>query len=263
MNWTTAKTRKKFNKFYGMIVSCLGLNSHTLLATDQVAPNNLFSATELQLHAEWQRQPLERDMFTATVEHFSKWTYGDNFFFLDLEGQPDFSTQANTLYFEYAPRISLDQILQRKLLPNKYLGELYATVQYNDSDQDFIHQVWLYGLSLDLAGQPNHGYSNLHWLLRAEDTQATAYQLTVAWGQPFQVGPWHFTFQGFADYWQDDEKHVFLTEPQLRWSLGNLLGNDSIFSRINVGTEIEISKDFFGKNYGWEVNPTVFMAFSF
>ncbi len=39
-----------------------------------------FSITELQLHADFDRQPLESDIWTATVEHFSEWKYGDNYF---------------------------------------------------------------------------------------------------------------------------------------------------------------------------------------
>ncbi len=138
-------------------------------------------------------------------------------------------------------------------MPGKYLGDTYATIQYNDSDRGFINRVWLYGMSIDFAGQPNFGFSNIHFLIREEDTQDTSYQVTFAWGQPFSLGNWNFSFNGFLDYWKDDEKHVFLTEPQLRLPLSN----------VEIGTEIEISKNFFGKNYGWEVNPTVFISFPF
>ena len=125
-----------------------------------------FSSTELQLHADFEREPPGKDIWTATFEHFSEWKYGDNFFFLDIEGKPNFKTEADTLYFEYAPRFSLDKIFGVRILPEKYLGEVYATVQYNDSDRDFINQVWLYGISIDFAGQPNFGFSNIHFLVR-------------------------------------------------------------------------------------------------
>ncbi|WP_069473112.1 DUF5020 family protein [Candidatus Marithrix sp. Canyon 246] len=212
-----------------------------------------YSKHNVQLHADFDRKPLESDILTGTFEHFSKWKYGDNFFFLDIEGKPDFKAEADTLYFEYAPHFSLDKIFGSKILPGKYLGDTYATIQYNDSDRGFINRVWLYGMSIDFAGQPNFGFSNIHFLIREEDTQDTSYQVTFAWGQPFSLGNWNFSFNGFLDYWKDDEKHVFLTEPQLRLPLSN----------VEIGTEIEISKNFFGKNYGWEVNPTVFISFPF
>ena len=250
--------RRFMNKIW-MVLICILIATRGAVAKEE----SYFSYTELQLHADWGRQPVDSDIWTATFEHFSKWKYGDNFFFLDIEGKPDMKTEADALYFEYAPRFSLDKIFRTKILPTKYLGELYGTVQYNDSDRDFINRVWLYGISLDFAGQPNFGFSNLHFLVREEETQDTSYQLTFAWGQPFNLGNWNFSFNGFADYWKDNEKHVFLTEPQFRLSLSNFFGKDNFLANVSIGTEIEISKDFFGKDYGWEINPTVFILFPF
>lgn len=219
-----------------------------------------FTHTEVQLHAEIERQPANNDMWTVTFEHSSEWQYGDNFLFLDIEGEPNFKTQADTLYFEYAPRLSLDKLLGTKLMPYKPFGELYATVQYNDSDQTFINRVWLYGLSVDLLGQPHHGFSQLHLLVREEDTQKRALQFTVAWGQPFTLGQWQFVFQGFADYWHHD---AVLAEPQLRFPLANLVGGDHWLSKAAIGSELELSRNFFGQDYGWELNPTLFLVVPF
>ncbi|MDM8567298.1 DUF5020 family protein [Candidatus Halobeggiatoa sp. HSG11] len=234
-----------------------------LTGIQTVVAAEYFSNTELQIHADFNRKPAESDILTVTVDHFSEWKYGDNFFFLDIEGKSDFATEADTLYFEYAPRLSLDNLFGNKIFSNQYLGELYATIQYNDSDRNFINQVWLYGVSIDFAGQPNYGFSNLHFLVREEDTQDTSYQITFSWGQPFRVGGWQFVFNGFVDYWEDDDKTVFLTEPQLRLPLANFVSQDNILAKAVIGTEIEISKDFFGKDYGWEINPTIFLTFPF
>jgi nucleoside-specific outer membrane channel protein Tsx len=235
----------------------------TMTTVALAAEDSYFSMTEIQLHADFDREPIKSDIWTLTVEHFSEWKYGDNFYFLDIESKPDFETQADSLYFEYAPRFSLDKMFNTKILPGKSLGELYATVQYNDSDRVFINQVWLYGISFDFAGQPNFGFSNIHLLVREEQTQKTSYQFTFVWGQPFHLGTWEFSFNGFLDYWEDDEKQVLLTEPQLRVSLSNFVGKDNFLSKASIGTEIEISQNFFGKDYGWEVNPTVFFVFPF
>lgn len=245
-------------KYHCATLISLVFLSPTVLAEEKT----YFSHTELQLHADIDRQPMGEDIWTLTLEHASEWRYGDNFFFLDIEGKPDFETEAETLYFEYAPRLSLDNLLGHKLLPSQHLGELYATVQYNDSDQPFIHRVWLYGLSVDFLGQPSQGYSQLHLLLREEATQETAYQVTFAWGQAFRLG-YQFMFQGFIDYWDNDEQHVLLAEPQLRFPLANIVGQDHLLAPATIGTEIEISRHFFGKDSGWEVNPTLFFSFPF
>jgi nucleoside-specific outer membrane channel protein Tsx len=249
------------NSIVGLLCGCLlALAAGGAQAAGQ---ENFFAKTELQLHAELDREPVGDDILTATVEHYSEWTYGDNFFFLDIEGQPGSRTSADTLYFEYAPRLSLDRMVGHKIAPHELLGETYLTLQYNDSDRNFINRVWLAGVSFDFAFQPNFGYSNLSFLLRDEKTQDTGYQLTYAWGQPFNLAGQDLVFQGFADYWQNDATEVFLTEPQLRWQLSNLVGQSSVLSKAAIGTEVEISHDFFGNSYGWEVNPTLFFAMTF
>lgn len=224
---------------------------------------DFFSQTELQLHADLNRQPIDAAIWTATLEHVSEWSYGDNFLFLDIEGQKDLKTQADTLYFEYAPRLSMDRIFKKKILPLAFLGETYATVQYNDSDKNYINQVWLYGVSVDFDFQPNYGYSNLHLLVRDEETQDTAYQLTFAWGQPFKLAGLDCEFKGFADFWKNNDTHVFLTEPQLRLNLSSFVGENHILSKATVGTELEFSHNFFSSTYGWEFNPTLFIAVTF
>lgn len=246
---------------------CLGICmvAAPFLTGAAMAGDAFFSNTELQIHADFERETPagKNDIFTATVEHASEWTYGDNFFFLDIEGKPDFETDADTLYFEYAPRFSLDKMFGTKMIPVDFMGEMYATVQYNDSDKDYINRVWLSGVSFDFNFQPNYGYSNLSFLVRNEDTQDTSYQVTFVWGQPFSVAGLDLDFRGFIDYWADDDKEVFLTEPQLRLNLSSFVGHEHVLSKAAIGTEVEISNDFFGEDYGWEVNPTLFFAVSF
>ena len=234
-----------------------------LILPGLVLAEDYFSQTELQVHADLNRQPLDSAIWTATLEHFSEWSHGDNFFFIDVEGKEDLATDAETIYLEYAPRLSMDRIFDKKILPFGFLGETYATVQYNDSDKSYINQVWLYGVSVDFAFQPNYGFSNLSLLVREEKTQDTAYQITLAWGQPFTIAGLDLDFRGFADFWKNDETHVFLVEPQLRLKLASVLPESNLLSRASVGTELELSRNFFGNNYGWEFNPTVFLAIPF
>lgn len=246
-----------------MWISLIFVAAMLLALPGMTLAEDFFSRTELQLHADLDRQPVDSAIWTATFEHFSEWSKGDNYFFLDIEGKEDLETEADTLYFEYAPRLSMDRIFGKEIIPCSFLGETYATIQYNDSDKDYINQVWLYGASIDFDFQPNYGYSNLSLMVRDEDTQDTAYQVTYVWGQPFQVANLNLDFRGFADFWKNDETHVFLTEPQLRINLSSFFDESNPFSKAAIGTELELSHNFFGNDYGWEFNPTIFLAMTF
>jgi len=244
-----------------LLVTTTVLFAQTASAGDE---ENYFMKTELQLHLDFDREPyVGEGIYTATLEHFSEWKYGDNFFFVDAEGQSDYSERTETFYYEIAPRLSVDRIVGSKIMPVDTLGETYVTVQYNDGGEDFINPVWLSGVSIDFNFQPDYGFSNLSVMVRHEETQDTAYQITFVWGQPFKLFGWQFSTQGFADYWQNDNCEVFLTEPQLRFHLSSLFGTDSIMSTSVIGSEVEISHDFFSEDADWQVNPTLFFAFSF
>lgn len=248
------------------IVLCLSVMLLLMCAQSTLATEveSYFMKTELQLHIDYDREPyVGEGIYTATLEHFSEWKYGDNFFFVDAEGQSNYSTDTETIYYEIAPRLSIDRILGTKVMPLDSLGETYFTVQYNDGGESFINPVWLSGVSFDFNFQPNYGFSNLSIMVRHEETQDTAYQITLVWGQPFSLFGQQFSTQGFADYWKNDECEVFLSEPQLRYHLSNLFGPDTLMATSVIGTEIEISHDFFSEDADWQVNPTLFFAFSF
>jgi len=249
--------------------------------------DNFFKKTELQLHADFNRMTPyvspddDNDIWTLTLEHFSEWKYGDTFMFMDIESQPGFKRDPDTIYFEIVPRFSIDNFLKQKLLPSSLFGETYLVFQYNASDKDFISTSWLYGISIDFKGQPNYGFSNLSLMIKDSDRKGafekhppyqngTSWQMTFVWGQPFNIGPLQMEFNGFIDYWQEnsygkksDEYRILLTEPQLRLKLSSLVGKNGFLSNSVVGTELEITYHFFNENDGWRVNPTLFFAVTF
>ncbi|KPA14676.1 Nucleoside-specific channel-forming protein, Tsx-like protein [Candidatus Magnetomorum sp. HK-1] len=253
--------------------------------TSNALSDNYFKKTECQLHADFNRMPsapdADNDIWTLTIEHFSEWKYGDTFLFMDLESKPSFKRDPDAMYFEIAPRFSLDKFLKQKLLPAPFLGEAYLAFQYNGSDKEYIPTSWLYGISVDILGQPNYGFANLSLMIKDCDRKGafekhapyqngTSWQITLAWGQPFNIGPLQMEFNGFLDYWQensltkkDDTYRILLTEPQLRLKLSSLVGKDSFLSNSVVGTEMEITHHFFGQNEDWRVNPTLFFAVTF
>ncbi|MBT3388397.1 MAG: DUF5020 family protein [Desulfobacula sp.] len=226
-----------------------------------------FSKTEVQVHMDNYRDTYFYDasIATLTTEHYTEWQYGDVFLFLDIEGKDDYSTEAKSFYYEIAPRFSLNKMLDIDL-STPLTGDIYLAGQFNDGipqgGSDYINRVWLYGLSVDFKFQPNYGFSNLSVYVRNEKTQDTSYQVTLAWGQPFSIGGLNLAFNGFMDVWKDDVRTVIITEPQIRLNLSSFFDNDNFLSNCSVGTEIEISKDFFDKDAGWKINPTGFFALS-
>jgi nucleoside-specific outer membrane channel protein Tsx len=254
-----------------------------LTFTSNALCDTFFKKTECQLHADINRVPPSNnnDIWTLTVEHFSEWKYGDTFLFMDLETEPTFRQTPAALYFEIAPRFSLDKILKQELISAPFLGEVYLACQYNASDISYIPTSWLAGISVDFLGQPNFGFSNLSLFVKDCDRKGaskeevpyqndTSWQITFVWGQPFNIGPLQMEFNGFLDYWEenswtikDKTYRILLTEPQLRLKLSSFTGKDNFLSNSVVGTEVEISHHFFGENEEWHVNPTLFFAVVF
>ena len=262
---------------------CVTLMCVTLLLSTSASSNTYFKETECQLHADINRVPPSdhNDIWTLTIAHFSEWKYGDTFFFMDIETEPVFTQTPTAMYFEIAPRFSLDKIFNQDLIDSKYFGEIYLTFQYNASDKDYIPTSWLYGLSFDFAGQPNHGFSNLSLLVKNCDRKGEftdqppyqndmSWQITFAWGQPFNIGPLEMEFNGFVDYWKENSLfnkgeayRILLAEPQLRLNLSSFFGEGNFLSNSLVGTEVEISYHFFDESDGWRINPTLFFAVVF
>jgi len=242
-----------------------------------------FKKTECQIHADINRIPPSEnnDIWTLTVEHYSEWKYGDTFLFMDLETEPTFRQTPAAMYFEIAPRFSLDKILKQELIPSSFLGEVYLAFQYNGADKVYIPTSWLAGVSIDFLGQPNYGFSNLSLFVKDCDRKGafkeeipyqndTSWQVTFVWGQPFSLGPLQMEFNGFLDYWEenslfikDKTYRILLTEPQFRLKLSSFTGQDNFLSNSVIGTEVEISYHFFGENDDWRVNPTLFFAVVF
>ena len=89
-----------------------------------------------------------------------------------------------------------------------------------------------------------------------------AWQLTICWAESFELWKNKFVFKGFADYWFNNDGSVFITEPQLRLPMSNFVKN-GFLNDSTIGVEIEITHDFFGSSYGWEINPTIFWEIKF
>jgi hypothetical protein len=247
---------------YRLLIGCLltmALSSHSLsLYAEEPAPE-YFSHSEVLLHYSQNRKPAESDQLKLVWEHFSKWKYGDNLLVVDLLGKPDLSTDIDMYYFKYVTRVSLDKTLNRKILPSNHLGELYLTAQYVDTNYD--NRTWLYGVSIDFAGHPNHGHSQLDLLVRQEKTQKTSFYALYFWIQPFRMVNLDWLAKGFVEYWQDDHKDIFVTKPQLRLPLNNFVDKDNLFFNASVGLQVDIVNNLPSEDRSWDVSPMLYISF--
>lgn len=247
-----------------------------------------FHHTEIQMHMDFARHKgfydangskIEEDILTATFLHASEWKYGDNFMFLDIEGKENYKLEPAQYYGEFVTRISLDKIILgpedgTKLL-GSFLKETYLKLEYNGGapvhGYDFIDDALLYGVSFDLGfGQPNFGFSHISFLVKdykiidEKDRSDISWQVTYCWGQPFSIGSVNFSFLGFFDVWEYDDKVVILTEPQLRLKFDSFVGKGNFLSDSAIGIELEISSSFFSQgNSDILYNPTVFWVTKF
>jgi len=242
-------------------------------ATSSDAPS-YFSDTEVQ--ALWgnsfdlrSNSPEETSTVTITVEHFSTWRYGDNFFlmdaFLDLNGDGN-SDAETTIYSEYYPSLSLSKITGEDFSLGP-VRDIFGTVGINVDGDGFL--AMLYGGKLDLK-VPGFNFVNVQGYVY--DTVRdpfdrdldTTYQLTTAWQMPIVFSDRvKLFFQGFIDVIGDRGQGVktqFLTQPQLRLDIGALTGGRE--GKFFIGTEVGYWKNKFGTDVD-EFVPQVLGVFKF
>ncbi len=230
--------------------------------------DDYFKNTELQFHVDSDRDlgiegADKTDILTVTLEHFSEWKYGDNYFFVDIEGKDSYHSEADQVYFEISPRFSINRIAGIENFGG-IVSEVYLAFQYNDSDKDYINSAFLYGASVDFNfHQPNYGFSNLSIYSRQVAHEDDCFQATFVWGQPFSIGPLNMAFNGFFDIYEQADRTVFISEPQLRLNLSSFAEQGGFLSSSCIGMEFEVTKDFYVAEAGWILNPTIFYAFSF
>ncbi len=144
-------------------------------------------------------------MTTLTLEHYSTWEYGDNFFFVDnQEGDFDhFGTKLEYItYMEWAPRLSLSK-LSGTQLQFGIVKDLYLSGQINQGEG---YHATLLGAGMDLE-LPFFAVFGLNVYQKEDNFDNSLTQTTINWLMP--LGP--VVFEGFVDITEDDT----LAQPQL------------------------------------------------
>ncbi|GAV20887.1 nucleoside-specific channel-forming protein, Tsx [Mariprofundus micogutta] len=174
-------------------------------------------------------------MTTLTLEHFSTWAYGDNYFFvdflsgnfLDFTGAP--SGSKSRIYSEWAPRLSLSAITGHDLSAGM-IKDLFIAAQLNRDGEGFHAEM--IGLGVDCS-MPGFNVLSLHAYLRKDNLNRKTWQSTGVWNIP--LGEW-LSFEGFIDLYGTDNNGMELhTQPQLLVNIGKLTAED--FDNLSVGLE--------------------------
>jgi len=174
-------------------------------------------------------------MTTLTLEHFSTWGYGDNYFFVDLlsghfldfTGTP--SGSQSRIYSEWAPRLSLSAISGHDMSAGIF-KDFFLAGQLNRDGQGFHAEM--VGLGVDLT-IPGFNVLSTNMYLRKDNFNRATWQNTTVWNIP--LGAW-LSFEGFIDlYGSDNNGTEISTQPQLLVNLGKLAGQG--YEQLLVGVE--------------------------
>lgn len=200
-------------------------------------------AQNLQLHYDFGKADdgannADRNYFTGTFELFKPDKLGSLFLFMDVDFNKE-NSGASLAYFEIA----------RKFTIHKKSG-LGVQFEYNDGTPEYIRSAWLTGITYPIKIGKSELNTSLLYRANKGSTSADM-QITTIWFQPLLNGKLLFT--GFIDFWSQDDlvregkNWVFLSEPQL-WFVLN--------KAFSIGTEVEISRNFFTFDGDLEAMPT-------
>ncbi len=210
----------------------------------------------LQQHADFGKQ---RHYFTTTLEGLGVDAWGSWFGFIDADhrslragtGTHDWQVGVQLVYFELNRYFNLGSLLHSSALRNAEF-----TVQYNDSPAEFIRPAYLVGFVWDNLF-PRALYAHLEFMLRKEEQQRLAWQITGVWTKDFHAGNLLFNVEGYFDFWKNDVGLWWMAEPQALVNL-KFLG---ISRRFWLGTEWELNWSQNG-SYN-QINPTLFLRYDF
>lgn len=219
-------------------------------------------AQNLQLHYDFGEG---RKFFTATLEMFRPDTLGSTFWFIDFDFDfPGSPRSMSAAYWEISRDFYIPGL--KKIHPFEQLG---FHLEYNDGFSAFkdtseyigaasYNSVFLTGLSYPVnIGNVTITTQFLCRMPRGMDVPD--FQFTLVWFQYLLKSKVLFT--GFLDLWSQDKiadpdtkELVFQTEPQL-WYM--------VTSKIAVGSEMEISRNFPVGPNEWEFMPTLAFRWEF
>lgn len=194
-----------------------------------------------------------RKQITTTLEGFYNDNWGNTFFFVDydypLERTAERKFPAGT-YFELARCLNFWQ--------NSALAPLSFQVEYNGGvyNKYGINHAFLTGVDWFLHSADFKNTLNFKLLYKyiVGVDQKVPMQFTTVWGCQDLFGAPGLRFSGFLDIWNEYNKMIVLSEPQIWYSFGT--------EHFNLGGEMELSYNFGGMS-GFHCLPCLGMKWVF
>lgn len=218
-----------------------------------LAPLMPVAAQNVQLHYDFGRSLYDKDLkarplLTTTVEMFKPDSWGSTFFFVDM----DYTSEGvDCAYWEIARELTF------------WKAPVSLHVEYNGG-LNYIRNAYLGGLTYawhNAAYSRTFALSALYKYIQKHE-EPHNFQLTGTWQMQFRHG--QYTLSGFADFWREKNLHgdyIFLAEPQFWVNLNRFEKVDDRI-KLSVGTEVELSHNFGGRN-GFYAIPTLALKWSF
>ena len=209
-----------------------------------------------------------------TLQHASGWSYGENFFFMDMICCSGSRADRDT-YMEWYPYFNLGAITGQKVSwgPIRGIGPLGGL---NWGAQAKVLKIGPgFRFQLDL---PGFAFANVDYVYLVDRNQGVAaggapkegnsHLVDFNWGLPFEIGGASFSFEGHGEWLspRDTEfgfgaPYWILFQPQLRLDLGKALARRP--GRVFAGMEMHVWVNKFGFEDADEVLPQLLLVFRF
>lgn len=232
-----------------------------------------FAQTNLQFFYDFGEY---RKHVTTTIEMFKGDNWGNTFFFIDYDYATKDQRDANigSVYGVTGSYMEIARCFN--FWSESALAPLSLQVEFNGG-VGFGNRNWLFGLDYFLHSADFANTLNLKVLYKTFCNGATSdvpLQFTAVWGMSNLFGLEGLNFSGFADLWGEntnywygpgqsnplDEagKWIFLSEPQLWYNIGALMGCEN----LSIGGEVELGYNFAGVK-GFACNPCLGFKWAF
>jgi len=202
------------------------------------------------------------------LNHVSGWTYGTNFFNVDMlmsdKGDPaaNGKSGANEVYVVYRTALSLGKLTGKNLGFGPVRDVSFtAGFDFNAKDNAFASKKRFLVFGPTLNFKAGSGFFDLGlWGCHEQNYNGivgksvdfkTTYLISAAWGLPFQVGPVGAEFKGYANYVGAKGKDGFgaETRPETLANLSLLVDISPVFGtkkKVYAGLGFEYWNNKFG-----------------
>ncbi|MCP4356177.1 MAG: nucleoside-binding protein [Proteobacteria bacterium] len=167
-----------------------------------------------------------------TFQHASGWTYGDNFFFVDLiDDETEDGFNDVDYYGEAYFNFSLGKMTGADLSYGVFKDFGFLAGVNAAGDANSIKYLPGVRFSWDLPGFAFLNTDVTLYLDDSETQESNSFMFDVNWAYPFNINNQSFSIEGHAEYigsrtydatGNNIEAHV-LAQPQIRWDLGKAL----------------------------------------